>query len=148
MSERPFWETKQLWEMTPEEWESLCDGCGKCCLLKVEYEDTHEIEPTSVACRLMDSDSCQCSDYANRTERVPDCIDLSQTDILSLSWIPQTCAYRLLAEGKPLQWWHPLVSGDPETVHAAGISVRHKTISEDDLAGEADLIRYVVDWKL
>lgn len=134
--------------MTPEEWESLCDGCGKCCLLKVEYEDTGEIDPTSVACRLMDSDTCQCSDYPNRTTHVPDCIDLSKTDILSLSWIPQTCAYRLLAEGRPLQWWHPLVSGDPETVHAAGISVRHKTISEDDLADEADLIRYVVDWKL
>jgi len=148
VSDRPFWETKQLWQMTPEEWESLCDGCGKCCLLKVEYEDTGEIDPTSVACRLMDSDTCQCSDYPNRTTHVPDCIDLSKTDILSLSWIPQTCAYRLLAEGRPLQWWHPLVSGDPETVHAAGISVRHKTISEDDLADEADLIRYVVDWKL
>ena len=148
MSDRPFWETKQLWQMTPEEWESLCDGCGKCCLLKVEYEDTGEIDPTSVACRLMDSDTCQCSDYPNRTTHVPDFIDLSKTDILSLSWIPQTCAYRLLAEGRPLQWWHPLVSGDPETVHAAGISVRHKTISEDDLADEADLIRYVVDWKL
>ncbi len=148
MDDRPFWEAKQLWQMTPEEWESLCDGCGKCCLLKVEYEDTHEIDPTSVACRLMDPDTCQCSDYANRCTQVPDCIDLSKTDIGALSWIPQTCAYRLLADGKPLQWWHPLVSGSRETVHAAGISVRHKTISEDELADEADLIRYVVDWKL
>ena len=92
MSERPFWEAKSLWEMTPEEWESLCDGCGKCCLLKVEYEDTHEIEPTSVACRLMDPHTCRCGDYANRCTLVPDCIDLSQADIGALSWIPQTCA--------------------------------------------------------
>lgn len=146
--ERPFWETKQLWQMTPEEWESLCDGCGKCCLLKVEFEDTQEIEPTAVACRLMDPDTCQCTDYANRCAQVPDCIDLSKADIMALPWIPQTCAYRLLAENKSLQWWHPLVSGDPQTVHTAGISVRHKTISEDELADEADLVRYIVDWKL
>ena len=123
--ELPFWRTKQLWQMTPAEWESLCDGCGKCCLLKVEYEDTSEVDATSVACKLLDSDTCRCSDYDNRFEHVPDCIDLSQADL-----------------------WHPLVSGDPQTVHTAGVSIRHKTISEDDLADEADLIRYVVDWQL
>ena len=144
----PFWQTKQLWQMTSAEWESLCDGCGKCCLLKVEYEDTNEIEATSVACKLLDGDTCSCSDYANRFEKVPDCIDLAQTDLGGLPWLPRTCAYRLVGEGRPLHWWHPLVSGDAETVHTAGISVRHKTISEDDLADEADLIRYVVDWRL
>ncbi len=88
--------------MTPEEWEPLCDGCGKCCLLKVELEDTGEIEPTSVACRLMDPESCQCTNYANRSEHVSDCINLTQTDLGSLPWLPQTCAYRLLDEGKQL----------------------------------------------
>ncbi len=146
--DKPFWRTKQLWQMTSAEWESLCDGCGKCCLLKIEYEDTSEIDPTSVACKLLDSDTCQCSNYGNRFEHVPDCIDLAQADLNALPWLPQTCAYRLVGEGKSLQWWHPLVSGDTETVHSAGISVRHKTISEDDLADEADLIRYVVDWQL
>ena len=146
--ELPFWRTKQLWQMTPAEWESLCDGCGKRCLLKVEYEDTSEVDATSVACKLLDSDTCRCSDYDNRFEHVPDCIDLSQADLGALPWLPRTCAYRLIGEGKPLQWWHPLVSGDPQTVHTAGVSIRHKTISEDDLADEADLIRYVVDWQL
>jgi uncharacterized protein len=148
VSEAPFWRTKQLWQMSPEEWESLCDGCGKCCLLKVEFEDTGEIEPTSVSCRLLDHERCSCTDYENRFQRVPECIDLAHTDLDSLPWLPRTCAYRLVHEGKPLQWWHPLVSGDPETVHSAGISVRDKTISEDDLANEAELLRYIIDWKL
>ena len=148
MTEQPFWRTKKLWQMTPEEWESLCDGCGKCCLLKVEFEDTGEIEPTSVACRLMDPETCQCGDYPNRSTHVPDCIDLTKADLRALPWLPTTCAYRLLDEGKPLQWWHPLVSGDPNTVHEAGISVRNKTMSEDDLADELDLIHYIIDWKL
>jgi uncharacterized protein len=135
--------------MTAAEWESLCDGCGKCCLLKVEWEDTGEIEPTSVACRLLDCESCRCSDYGNRFARVPDCIDLARTDLATLSWLPSTCAYRLLADGTAdLPDWHPLVTGDPESVHRAGISVRHKVISETELRDEFDLVRYVVDWKL
>jgi len=134
--------------MSAAEWESLCDGCGKCCLLKVEFEDTGEVEATCVACTLLDAETCRCGDYANRFERVSDCIDLSRTDPGALPWLPSTCAYRLVGEGKPLQWWHPLVSGDPETVHAAGVSVRHKTISEDDLSDEAELVHYLVDWKL
>ena len=148
MTEPPFWRTKKLWQMTTEEWESLCDGCGKCCLLKVEFEDTGEIEPTSVACKLLDPETCQCSDYANRFEHVPDCIDLAKADLGALPWLPTTCTYRLVGEGKPLHWWHPLVSGDPATVEEAGITVRHKTISEEDLADESDLIHYIIDWKL
>ncbi|MGY9054956.1 MAG: YcgN family cysteine cluster protein [Alphaproteobacteria bacterium] len=144
----PFWKTKQLWQMTPEEWESLCDGCGKCCLLKVEFEDTGEVEPTTVACKLLDSESCQCSNYGDRFTYVEDCIDLQHADLGALPWLPSTCAYRLIGEGKPLQWWHPLVSGDPDTVHAAGVSVRNKTISEDDLSDESELVHYIVDWKL
>lgn len=144
----PFWRAKRLVEMTDKEWESLCDGCGKCCLLKVEWYDSGEIEPTNVACKLLDSESCQCSDYANRFESVPDCIDLRRSDIEQLSWMPSTCAYRLVANGEDLPSWHPLRSGDPESVHRAGISVRYRTISEDDLADPDDLYRYIVDWKL
>ena len=142
----PFWRRKSLAEMTPEEWESLCDGCGKCCLLKVEYEDTGEIVPTNVSCRLLDRDTCRCSNYAERKQHVPDCIMLTPTGLAELSWLPRTCAYRLVAEGKDLYSWHPLVSGNPESVHEAGMSVRQCTISEDDAAD--DLEEYVVDWKL
>lgn len=135
--------------MTEAEWESLCDGCGKCCLLKVEWEDTGEVEPTSVACRLLDCDSCRCSDYEGRFVQVPDCIDLARTDLATLAWLPSTCAYRILLDGPAeLPAWHPLRTGDPESVHRAGISVRHKVISEAELGDELDLVRYVVDWKL
>lgn len=141
-----FWKRKRLEEMSREEWESLCDGCGKCCLLKVEYEDTGEVLPTSVACRLLDRETCRCTDYPRRKSLVPDCIVLTCEAVASLSWLPSTCAYRLVAEGKDLAWWHPLVSGDPETVHEAGISVRFRTISEDE-AGD-DLEAYIADWRL
>lgn len=136
--------------MTPEEWESLCDGCGKCCLLKVEYEDTGEIDTTSVACKLMNLKTCQCGDYAHRRRHVPDCIDLSNVpDLRKLAWLPSTCAYKLLAEGKDLYWWHYLVSGSRSTVHEAGISVRNKAISEEDVDDiDRNLQRYVVDWTL
>ena len=142
----PFWKRKTLAAMTSQEWESLCDGCGKCCLLKVEYEDTGEIVPTAVSWRLLDRDSCRCSNYPERKKHVPDCIVLTCAGIADLKWLPSTCAYRLVAEGRDLYWWHPLVSGDPQTVHAAGMSVRDRTISEDE-AGD-DLETYVVDWKL
>ena len=142
----PFWRTKTLSELSPAEWESLCDGCGKCCLLKVEYEDTGEIQPTSVACRLLDCDTCRCTNYPDRKKHVPDCIVLTIDQIASLSWLPSTCGYRLVAERKDLYWWHPLVSGDPNSVHKAGMSVRFRAISEDD-AGD-DLEDYIVDWKL
>jgi len=127
----PFWETKDLAEMSDTEWESLCDSCGQCCLFKLEDADTGEYALTNVACRFLDHDSCQCSDYANRQRNVPDCVKVTATNIAELRWMPETCAYRLLAEGKPLFPWHPLVSGDPESVHTAGVSVRGKAINED-----------------
>src|SRR5688572_28711526 len=107
--------------MTASEWESLCDGCGRCCLVKLEDEDTGQIDYTDVACTLLDGDSCRCRDYANRQRKVADCVRLTPAAVRSLSWLPPTCAYRLVAEGQGLPWWHPLVSGDPETVHLAGI---------------------------
>ncbi len=128
---KPFWETKDLAEMSDTEWESLCDSCGQCCLFKLEDADTGEYALTDVACRFLDHDSCQCSDYANRQRNVPDCVKVTATNIAELRWMPETCAYRLLAEGKPLFPWHPLVSGDPESVHTDGASVRGKAINED-----------------
>ncbi|MDF1719205.1 MAG: YcgN family cysteine cluster protein [Minwuia sp.] len=131
-ADRPFWETTRLEDMTPKQWESLCDGCGKCCLYKLEDIDTGDIVFTDVACRLLDSETCKCSDYANRSTVVPDCLTLDTDNIGKLRWMPSTCAYRLLYEGKPLEDWHPLVSGTPESVHWAGISIRGRSISEDD----------------
>jgi len=125
-----FWQEKRLAEMSAQEWESLCDGCGKCCLIGLEDEDTGEIHLTDVACKLLDGQSCRCSDYENRQEKVPDCVRLTPALVPTLHWLPKTCAYRLVSEGKPLKWWHPLVSGDPESVHAAGASVRGKTRPE------------------
>jgi len=149
-ADEPYWRTKRLDQMTAEEWEGLCDGCGKCCLLKVEYEDTREVKPTSVACKLLDLGTCQCSDYADRKRYVPDCIELRNVPYLpAIAWLPETCAYKLVAEGKDLYSWHYLVSGSRETVHEAGMSVRHKVISEEDIGDpDENLPRYVVDWKL
>jgi uncharacterized cysteine cluster protein YcgN (CxxCxxCC family) len=141
----PFWRTKTLTELTPAEWESLCDGCGRCCLNKLEYEDTGEIEWTDVACRLFDDATCRCRDYGHRHERVPDCLALTAANVTQLSWLPPTCGYRLVAEGSDLYWWHPLVSGDPETVHAAGVSVRGRTVSEKVVPIE-DFEEHVVRW--
>lgn len=129
--------------MSREEWESLCDGCGKCCLHKLEDEDTGEIAYTNVACRLLNLGTCQCKDYEDRKRHVPDCVQLTADAVGALHWLPSTCAYRLLAEGKTLPWWHPLVSGDPNTVHVAGISVRGRVIAENR-AGPLDY--HIVDW--
>jgi uncharacterized cysteine cluster protein YcgN (CxxCxxCC family) len=129
--------------MTGEEWESLCDGCGKCCLHKLEDEEDGRILYTNVACRLLDLGSGRCSRYAERRRFVPDCIALSADNLEELTWLPSTCAYRLLAEGKTLPWWHPLVSGDPETVHRAGISVRGRVVAETR-AGPLD--HHLVTW--
>jgi uncharacterized cysteine cluster protein YcgN (CxxCxxCC family) len=143
---KPFWKTKTLEEMSRAEWESLCDGCGKCCLAKLEDEDTGEIHWTSVGCRLFDAETCRCHDYANRLATVEDCVGLTPQNVATISWLPSTCAYRLLARGEDLYWWHPLLSGDPETVHAAGISVRGRiTALETDLKDAEDYFDHVLD---
>lgn len=145
MNDEPFWRVKTLAEMTSKEWESLCDGCGKCCLLKLEDAEDGSIAYTDVACRLLDTETCRCTDYTHRAARVPDCIVLSAGTMDGLRWMPSTCAYRLLHEGRDLPWWHPLVSGDPETVHEAGVSVRHRVIGEGEVP-EAELERHLVIW--
>lgn len=145
--ERPFWERKALSEMSEPEWESLCDRCGKCCLIGLEDEDTGEIYLTDVACKLFDSAACGCSDYSNRAQFVPDCVKLTPDNVPSLSWLPKTCAYRLVHEGRPLFWWHPLVSGDPETVHEAKASVKGKTRPEGRIKMRG-LIRRITTWPI
>lgn len=129
--------------MSPAEWESLCDGCGRCCLHKLEDEETGELWFTDVACRLLDLGSCRCSNYEHRRRQVPDCVRLSPDTVEDLSWLPSTCAYRLLSEGNPLAWWHPLISGDPDTIHEAGISVRGRVVTETRIK---DLQRRIVTW--
>ena len=131
--------------MSREQWESLCDGCGRCCLHKLEDEDTGLLYYTNVACRLLDDHLCRCMDYRNRQALVHDCIVLSPGDTDSFRWLPASCAYRRLANGQKLEWWHPLVSGDPETVHKAGISVRGRVISESGLPVE-QLEDHIIDW--
>ena len=145
MTDEPFWRTKTLAEMTPAEWESLCDGCGKCCLLKLEDPDTAEIAYTDVACHLLHLGTCRCGNYPERKTIVTDCVVLSPETIATLRWMPSTCAYRLLDEGKELPWWHPLVSGDPESVHQAGISVRGRAVSEKRVPDE-ELEDHIVEW--
>ena len=145
MTEPPFWRTKTLAEMTVAEWESLCDGCGKCCLVKLEEEVTGTIMHTDVACYLLDDQACRCRRYKDRQKLVPDCVKVTPDNIAGLGFMPSTCAYRLLAEGQELPWWHYLVSGRRDTIHKAGMSVRYRIISEEEI-DEEDLPRHIVDW--
>jgi uncharacterized protein len=142
MAEKPFWETKRLEEMSPGEWESLCDGCGLCCLVRFEDEETGSVVPTRVHCKLFDGQLCRCTDYEHRKQQVPDCIKLEPGNIQALAWMPLSCAYRRLHEGKPLPQWHPLITGDAESVHAAGVSIRGQTISEALLEHPEDAMDY------
>ncbi|MEX1181486.1 MAG: YcgN family cysteine cluster protein [Cucumibacter sp.] len=141
----PFWEEKTLEEMTPSEWEALCDGCGRCCLIKLENDETGEVFTSDIHCKLLEPESCLCSDYEHRQAKVPDCIKLDPQNVMTISWIPASCAYRRVAEGKGLAWWHPLVSGDPATVHQAGISVRGRTQSETEVP-EKEWEDHIVAW--
>lgn len=139
----PFWERKTLAEMSREEWEAVCDGCAKCCLSKLRDWDSDEVAYTNVACRLLDLHTCRCKDYAHRRRHVRNCENLTPARVLSLDWLPSTCAYRLLAEGKSLPWWHHLISGDRELVHRVGASVRGRVVAERE-AGPLD--HHIVDW--
>lgn len=145
MADIPFWRSKRLEDMSDAQWESLCDGCGKCCLIKLEDEDTGRILHTCVACKLLDPETARCSDYADRRQQVPDCVSLREVDILSLRWLPDSCAYGLLARGGELPDWHPLLSGDPDSVHRAGQSVRGRVVSEVHVPAD-DQEDYVVRW--
>jgi uncharacterized cysteine cluster protein YcgN (CxxCxxCC family) len=139
----PFWQTKTLDEMTPEEWESLCDGCGRCCLHKLRDEETQALSFTNVACRLLDIASCRCSDYQNRFAKVPDCIQLTPAILREVDWLPPSCAYRRIEEGRGLPPWHPLRSGTNETVVTSGASACGRIVSERDAGMLED---HVTDW--
>lgn len=141
----PFWKKKTLKDMTKSEWESLCDGCGKCCLNKIEYEDTGEVFNTRVVCELFDIKNCQCSNYAKRKKLVPDCTILTPKKVSQLDWLPNTCAYKLLDEGKELPEWHHLVSGSKATIHKKRKSLKGKNILNETKC--VDLEDYIVDWK-
>ena len=144
MSDR-FWNTKSLAEMDKTEWESLCDGCGRCCLNKLEDEDTGRFLYTKAACKLLDVTTCQCTDYSNRHARVPDCVGLTPKNVTALGWLPETCAYRRIDEGRGLAWWHPLVSGSLDSVRQAGITIAGTAYSEVGIRVD-ELVNHL--WKL
>lgn len=130
---KPFWETKTLAEMSQSEWESLCDGCGRCCLYILHNEETGDVFETDVACKLFDAKRRRCTDYENRTSRVPDCVRLTPENAGDLHWMPETCAYRRLANGRPIPDWHPLITGDPKSVERARVAVLPDLIPEDEI---------------
>lgn len=139
-----FWKTKKLGEMTTEEWESLCDRCGKCCLIKLEDEDTREVHFTSVVCRYIDLKTCRCTRYGERTRLVPQCLDLKQHDFAEFNWLPSTCAYRLLSDGEDLPAWHPLLTGNGKSVEKAGISIKSYAMKETEIdRPEEHIIRWL-----
>lgn len=140
-----FWEEKPLAQLDRDEWESLCDGCARCCLLKLEDEDTNELYYTSVVCRYLDKDTCRCTEYTDRTRLVPDCLQVTIENVHDLYWMPHSCAYRLLAEGKSLPEWHPLISGNSTSVEEAGISACTFAVSEDEVSSVEELENYIID---
>jgi uncharacterized cysteine cluster protein YcgN (CxxCxxCC family) len=140
-----FWETKTLRQMSSEEWESLCDGCARCCLHKLEDEESEEVFYTDVACQYLDQDACRCTEYQDRNRLVPNCVWLTPDDVDTFHWLPTTCAYRLIAEGQALPSWHPLVSGRAESVHEAGISVAGRCVSEAFVHDE-DFEDRIIHW--
>ncbi|MFL2535326.1 MAG: YcgN family cysteine cluster protein [Candidatus Azotimanducaceae bacterium] len=140
-----FWEEKSLAEMTRDEWESLCDGCARCCLHKLEDEDTGEVFYTDVVCQYLEQSSCRCQEYQQRNILVPNCVWLKPEDVEAFHWLPNTCAYRLVAEGQPLAPWHPLISGSRSSVLEAGIAVTHRCISETRVA-EEDFEDRIIHW--
>jgi len=142
---KSFWEFKSLDEMTRQEWESLCDGCARCCLIKLEDEESGDIHYTNVVCDLLDLESCRCTQYQSRSKLVPECVVVTSEVLDQLHWMPSTCAYRLLWEGKPLPEWHPLVSGHSDSVHLAGISVRGRVYRESEIGSE-ELEDYIIEW--
>lgn len=140
-----YWRKKTLAQMNEREWESLCDNCGKCCVISIEDIDTGQLHLTDVSCKLFDTKKCQCSNYAERKQFVPDCVKLTPKNVPKLDWLPRTCAYRLVSEGQDLHWWHPLVSGDPDTVHLAQASAKNRTRPEGRLK-MAGLIKRITRW--
>lgn len=141
---QPFWKTKSLQEMSSSEWESLCDGCGKCCLQKLEDEDSGEVYYTRVVCQYM-TDDCRCSQYSRRQQLVPNCVWLTPRDVDQFFWLPQSCAYRLVAEGKDLPTWHPLVAADADLIHRERASVRHWDLVRDNLVPEEEWEEFIID---
>lgn len=146
MNSLPFWETTALEDMSDSQWESLCDGCGRCCAVKLQDQETGKVHYTRAACRLLDTESCRCTNYAQRARIVPDCVVLDAHSARAYDWLPESCAYRILAKGGELAWWHPLVSGNAETVHDAGISVRGQLISEEHVHA-SEIPELIIDWQ-
>lgn len=140
-----FWKQKTLQQMSRQEWESLCDGCAQCCVVKLEDDDSGHVYYTDIVCQLLDQENCRCGDYQNRCTRVPDCVQLTPDNLRQLHWMPYDCAYRRLHEGRELAWWHPLVSGSRDSVHQAGVSVAGKVISETEVDVE-DIESHIIDW--
>ena len=145
MGER-FWESVKLEDMTPTQWEAICDGCAKCCLLKLEDEDSGDIAYTRLHCKLLDSKTCQCSNYKARKQHIPDCVLLTPKTVTELKWMPTTCAYKVLHEGGQLPDWHHLVCGDRMRIHREGHSIMGRTVSEETVL-EENQIDWIIDWQ-
>ncbi|MCV6590913.1 MAG: YcgN family cysteine cluster protein [Marinobacterium sp.] len=145
MAQEVFWRSTPLEQMTPPQWESLCDGCALCCLHKVEDEDTEEVFYTTVVCHLLDFDNCRCTRYEDRTTLVPSCVKLRPQDVSEFHWLPPTCAYKLVHEGEDLPEWHPLVSGDPESAVRDGASVLNVYEVKDNEITDDELVDYVIE---